>query len=87
MNGLIKDFNFDNITTLSEILQKLASNCFNDVSDNLIHYHGIHLASSKSPFAFFENPIFNSRAICSMASDMMKVTNPKKYLMSIKSKF
>jgi len=35
------------------------------------------LAASKSPFAFFESPIFNSRSITGMAGDLRKVTNPK----------
>lgn len=49
----------------------------------MVSFHAKHLAGSKSPFAFFESPIFNSRSITGMAGDLRKVTNPKEILNGI----
>lgn len=86
LNGLLHDFNHNNLEMLSLVIQQAASNCFHDVSRNLLHYHGIHLASSQSPFAFFDDPIAQARVLCGIAGEILKVTNPKNYLLAIRSK-
>jgi hypothetical protein len=72
---------------LSKAIQDSASECFHDVSDNLLHYHGVHLAASRSPYAFFESPIYQARTLCALAADAKKVANPKKYLIALSRKF
>ena len=74
---MIKGYNADNIFALSKSIQKSASECFHEISENIVSIHGRHLASSKSPYAFFSNPVFNSRSLTGMAADLRKVTNPK----------
>jgi len=53
LNGLFTDFNPRNLTALSRAIHTSASNSFNDISEDILHYHALHLASSKSPYAFF----------------------------------
>jgi hypothetical protein len=53
INGLLNSFNYSNISALSKSINIGASKCFNDLSENILHYHGIHLAASKTPYAFF----------------------------------
>jgi len=83
INGLLMDFNYDNRTALSRALHLAASNCFNDISDDILHCHGVHLAASKSPFVFFESPLFQARTLCGLAAEMKKTYNPKGYLTSL----
>jgi hypothetical protein len=53
LNGLLTDFDHNNLMALSKAIHDSASSCFHDVSENLLHYHGVHLAASRSPYAFF----------------------------------
>lgn len=53
LGGMFAHFRKENIFALSRAAQEAASHCFNEVSHNLLHYHGIHLAASRSPYAFF----------------------------------
>jgi hypothetical protein len=72
---------------LSKAIRDSATNCFYDVSENLLHYHGVHLAASRSPYAFFESPIYQARTLCAIAADVKKVANPKNYLVALSRKF
>jgi len=40
-------------------------------------------AASKSPFVFFESPLFQARTLCGLAAEMKKTYNPKGYLTSL----
>jgi hypothetical protein len=67
LTGLLTDFNQGNISALSKSMHLAASNCFNELSEDILHVHGLHLAASKSPFVFFESPIFQARTLCGLA--------------------
>ena len=41
------------------------------------------MASTRSPYAMIDDPFFNARSLCSLASDILKVANPRSHLESI----
>ena len=75
--SLLHDFDDRNIGAMSERIQRKASEAYNDISENLVEIHGRHIASSRSPYAMIEDPLFMTRSICSLASDLLKISNPR----------
>lgn len=83
LSGLLLDFNTNNLIGLSRVIHHSASQCFNALTEDILHFHGLHVAASKSPYAFFESPLFQARTICGLAAEMKKVHNPKGFLMGL----
>lgn len=53
------------------------------MTENLVEIHGRHLAGTKTPYAMIEDPIFMARSTCGLASDILKVANPKLHLYQV----
>jgi hypothetical protein len=85
VNGLLNNPDSQNISTLSSRIQRIGNDRYNNISENLIEYHGRFVAGMRSPFAMVEDPLFAARSVCSLASDLLKIANPKSHLESIAS--
>ena len=44
LNGLLTHFNGHNRMALSRTMHRASSECFHSVSEDVLHYHGLHLA-------------------------------------------
>lgn len=49
--SIVNDHNYSNISSISERVQRKASETYNELTDRLTEIHGRHIAGTRSPYA------------------------------------